>query len=156
MSESIYSSAGRPAKPSLSRVFDRDWLILAVTWPSYISAWLTSTGLVGLFGRTSLASCCQAEDGTLVPSSGRWGNSGTGSPTACWTHNTSEFPKDAVASSLSDILETGDVPQQYYLSAKACAGILRRAEARGRSLPLSLRTALESAVQITTKPKQGT
>jgi len=34
--------------------------------------------------------------------------------------------------SLSDILETGDLPQRFFLSAKACAGILRRAEKRGK------------------------
>jgi len=44
--------------------------------------------------------------------------------------------------SLSDILETGDVPQRYYLSAKACAGILRRAEKRGKDLPKALKAAL--------------
>ena len=93
MSESICSSAGRPAKPSLSRVFDRDWLTLAVTWPSSISAWLTSTGLAGSSGKTSPVSCRRAEDGTLVPSSGRWANSGTGGPTECLTLSTSEYPQ---------------------------------------------------------------
>jgi len=44
--------------------------------------------------------------------------------------------------SLSDVLETRDVPQKYYLSARACAGILRRAEKRGKALPEMLRVAL--------------
>ena len=44
---------------------------------------------------------------------------------------------------LSDTLETGAVPQRYYLSAKACAGILRRAEKRGKKLPEQLQAALE-------------
>jgi hypothetical protein len=48
---------------------------------------------------------------------------------------------------LSDILETGDVPQRYFLSAKACAGILRRAEKRGKLLPEQLRNALLAVVQ---------
>ena len=39
-------------------------------------------------------------------------------------------------SSLSDILETGDHLRPYFLSAKACLGILRRAEKRGKDLPL--------------------
>jgi hypothetical protein len=46
---------------------------------------------------------------------------------------------------LSDTLETGDVPQRFFLSAKACAGILRRAEKRGKQLPELLQRALESA-----------
>jgi hypothetical protein len=45
--------------------------------------------------------------------------------------------------SLSEILETGDVPRQYYLSAKACRGILRRAGARGKELPPQLARALQ-------------
>jgi hypothetical protein len=65
-----------------------------------------------------------------------------GSPIECWTLNTSEWPSDAAVCSLSDTLETGDVPQRFFLSAKACQGILRRAEKRGKELPPSLRQAL--------------
>jgi DNA (cytosine-5)-methyltransferase 1 len=66
---------------------------------------------------------------------GGWGNSGMGSPTGFLTLSTSEWPKDAAVCSLSDTLETGDVPARFYLSPKACAGILRRAEKRGKDLP---------------------
>jgi hypothetical protein len=70
-------------------------------------------------------------------------------PTESLTLSTAEYHSVAVASSLSDILETGDVPQRYFLSAKACRGILRRAEKRGKKLPEQLRVALESvAIQI--------
>jgi len=79
----------------------------------------------------------------LEPSSGCWGNAGMGSPTGFLTLNLPEFHSGAVASSLSDILETGDLPQRYFLSAKACRGILRRAGKRGKELPLSLKSALE-------------
>jgi hypothetical protein len=65
-----------------------------------------------------------------------------GSPTEFLTLNTLEYPSGAVASSLSDILETGDVPQRYFLSATACRGILRRAEKRGKELPVALKSAL--------------
>jgi hypothetical protein len=58
------------------------------------------------------------------------------------TLNTSEFHSAAVASSLSDVLETGDVPPRFSLSEKACAGILRRAENRGKELPELLLQAL--------------
>lgn len=58
--------------------------------------------------------------------------------------------------SLMDILETGPIPQKYYLSAKACAGILRRAEKRGKVLPPALHTALEAAAstQAKTEPDE--
>lgn len=48
----------------------------------------------------------------------------------------------AVESTLSQILED-NVPEKYYLSQKACEGILRRAERMGKKLPDVLKTALE-------------
>jgi hypothetical protein len=45
---------------------------------------------------------------------------------------------------LSDTLETGDVPQRFFLSSTACRGILRRAEKRGKELPLALAQALQA------------
>lgn len=57
-------------------------------------------------------------------------------------HNTSEWPSGAVVYLLSQILEV-NVPHKYFLSPKAAAGILRRAEARGRALPQPLHEALE-------------
>jgi hypothetical protein len=62
--------------------------------------------------------------------------------------NISEWPSAAVVCSLSDTLETGDVPQRFYLSATACRGILRRAERRGKELPQSLAQALRSVAQL--------
>ena len=57
------------------------------------------------------------------------------------TLNTGASPKDAVESSLSQILEDSP-PSRYYLSRKACLGILRRALERGKELVLQLKTAL--------------
>jgi hypothetical protein len=42
-----------------------------------------------------------------------------------------------------DILETGELPEQYFLSPKACAGILRRARERGKKIPEALKMPLE-------------
>jgi len=66
------------------------------------------------------------------------------------TLNTWEFHNDAAESSLSDVLEVRDVPAKYSLSPKACAGILRRAKARGRELPEDLMGALESSAELLT------
>ncbi len=71
----------------------------------------------------------------------RWMTSGTVWRGACWMHSTSESPNVAVGSSLSDILEPRVQPK-FYLSPRACRGILRRAEKRGRELPEALRRAL--------------
>jgi hypothetical protein len=109
-------------------------------------------GLDGLSGKTSPVSCRQTEDLILVPSSAGWGSWGMGSRTECWTLNGAEHtgipvPSRSVGdvSSLSDVLETQPLPQRYCLSAKACSGILKRAERRGKKLPQMLRDALEQA-----------
>lgn len=76
-----------------------------------------------------------------------------------WTRSLCEYPNGTVTetssdgsvrshsaagvSFLSDILETC-VPQRYCLSPKACAGILRRAEKRGKPLPPMLDAALKA------------
>lgn len=59
----------------------------------------------------------------------------------CSTLNGSECPSGAGGCSLSLILEVF-APSRFYLSAKAAAGILRRAEKRGRKLPGALERAL--------------
>ena len=59
----------------------------------------------------------------------------------CMMRNTGESPNAAVGSRLSQILEA--TPQEKYsLSAKACQGILRRAERRGKDLPETLKAVL--------------
>ena len=58
-----------------------------------------------------------------------------------WTPNIGACPSAAKESFLSQILEA-DAPQKYYLSGRACAGILRRAERRGKELPPLLKAAL--------------
>jgi hypothetical protein len=67
------------------------------------------------------------------------------SPTESWTLNTLEYPSVVVESSFSRVLETGELPQRFYLSAKACSGILRRAAKRGKALPPMLEQALKQA-----------
>ena len=67
-------------------------------------------------------------------------------PGECWTPNTGESPKDAVESSLSAILQA-DAPEKYSLSAKACLGILKRAEKRGKKIPALLWEALVETVE---------
>ena len=57
-------------------------------------------------------------------------------------HSGGAYPSVENESSLSQILQTR-VPQKYYLSPKACLGILRRASVRGKELPPVLKAALE-------------
>lgn len=57
-----------------------------------------------------------------------------------------EYPSVGAESHLSQILEDSPHPK-YSLSAKACQGIIRRAERRGKPLPDLLRTVLEKQAQ---------
>ena len=61
---------------------------------------------------------------------------------ASLTLNTGASPRDAVASTLWQILEDKPHPK-YYLTRKACLGILRRSSERDKPLPTALRSALE-------------
>lgn len=56
-------------------------------------------------------------------------------------HSFGESPSVAAVSRLSQILEASAHPK-YYLSEKACLGIIRRAERRGKKLPPMLEKAL--------------
>jgi len=106
---------------------------------------LTSLDPSGSFGKSGRVSSVDAVDGILVPSSGRWLNAGMGSHIGCLTLNISEAPLSGGGESLlSDILETGNLQQKYYLSPKACQGILRRAEIRKKILPIVLQEALQA------------
>lgn len=60
------------------------------------------------------------------------------------TPSTSEYPNEGGGSSCSlvEVLELGRLPTRFFLSSTACAGIMRRAEKRGRVLPAALAAAL--------------
>jgi len=71
------------------------------------------------------------------------------------TPNTSAWPNDASVCSLSQVLETGSIPQRFFLSSTACAGILRRAEKRGKALPHALQQALQTVAQHTEREAEA-
>lgn len=82
-------------------------------------------------------------NGTLVGAS--WGM-GIPSLGECLMRDFGESPKDEEGSGLSQILEA-NVPLKYYLSAKACEGVLRRAKKRGKILDEILETALKQQIE---------
>lgn len=145
-----------PANRSASRACEKGWMTHGGISCSPLVPLQAGIGPAGWFGRTSPACCPVTEEGILAPSSGCWANSGMGSPIEFWTLNSCEHatshalsPNADAVCSLSDILETGDVPQRYYLTAKACLGILRRAEKRGKDLPEVLSAALKAVASLT-------
>ena len=90
---------------------------------------------------------CLRKDGPQADASSmRWENGLW--PGEYSMHSFGESPNAAVESHLSQILE--DSPhQKYSLSAKACQGILNRANRRGKKLPEMLEKALvEQATEM--------
>lgn len=65
------------------------------------------------------------------------------------TLNTSECPSDVAVSFLWQILQV-TVPSRFYLSPRACRGILRRSVERGKSLPAGLDHALQIQAKLAT------
>ena len=116
---------------------------------------------VGSFGKTYLEPLAPTKDWILEPCSKRsqrarfqclritngqtqgWSNGmAVRLHGECSTRNIGASPSVVEESFLSQILEA-TVPEKYYLSARACAGIIRRAENRGKELPPELKAALE-------------
>lgn len=76
-------------------------------------------------------------------------------PGAYMMHSFGECPKEENVSRLSQILE-GQPHPKYCLSAKACQGILNRAERRGKELPELLRkTLLRQSLSKSDQVNQG-
>ena len=71
-----------------------------------------------------------------------------------WMLNTGVSPREEKESSLSQILQA-DPPRKYYLSPKACLGILRRAYERGKELPPKLKRALQIQAGVILQSEQA-
>lgn len=65
-----------------------------------------------------------------------------------WTASPKRYRRDDGVSSLSDVLVTGNVPLKYYLSSKACSGIIHRSEVRGKVCPPLLAEALAAMIEL--------
>ena len=141
--QSTFLSEEPPANPLALPGCDKDSKTLAATSCLHILRSLNVSNLDGLSLKTYPAFCPPTEEKILVPSSGRWATWGMGGPTESWTLSGSEWPNAVAVCSLSDVLETQPVPLKFYLSPRACSGILRRADRRGKALPTTLRHALE-------------
>ncbi len=132
---------------------DVEWMTLVATWPSSPLALSKKFGLGGSSLKTSPVCCRQRADGILVPSSGRWRNAGMGGPTGhsmpsnSVSLNVVEGCSSSVTVPLTAILETGDLPQRYFLTPRVCMDILKRADERNRKLPDMLRSALCEAAE---------
>ena len=145
------SQAEPLARRSALQADEADWVTNVATWRWNFARLLIESSPPGSFGKMCPESCQATKIGRLAPLSGNWSNSGMAFAGECLTLNLPEFnsthlpfPNADAVCSLSDILETGDHLARYCLSAKACAGILRRAAKRGKVLPPHLEAALKN------------
>ena len=170
MEQSTFWLEEPPVNHSASPANGADLAISEETSCSSLQNWLTQPAQSGLFGKTcrayfrretaptSDAYCRLWPDGTYrrpprageVPESCRNVQDTSALPGEYLTlsipeHNAfrGPFPNDAGVCGLSDILEAGPIPRKYYLSPRACLGILRRAAKRGKALPPALHSVLE-------------
>lgn len=134
-------SAERPASPSALQENVKDWMEQVVSCGSILD-FLKKCGPDGSYGKMCRGAFRLEEETTSPSFSGNGRNAGIMSHGVCLTLSSSEFPSGAAECSLSDILEDGSIPQRFYLSQKACEGILRRAEKRGKTIPKALKSAL--------------
>ena len=176
MEQSTFSWEEHPAKTLASQESDWDSEAAEAFSRSTLSGWLMSAVQSGLFGRM-FPEYSPAQEGRILPNCYRYSPDGKlirpkadgevsgssnsrpdvsgwrGGCLTCsmpeWTAFRTRYRNAETVCSLSDILETGDVPRKYYLSPKACLGILRRAEKRGKELPKVLEDALRQAARGT-------
>jgi hypothetical protein len=149
--------AGRHARASVWQAYGEEWLTPEGTSPLSFSDLQTILNRAGFYGKMCRGSLQALADGTSEVSSLAWQSWGIVYRGEYSMHKISESRSDAVVSSLSLTLERGNLPQRFFLSPKACAGILRRANRRGKALPELLEKALkETADKLPTSLSEET
>jgi len=167
--ESQYGVRGYPTAGTLreGRIPEHQLISSTEGSPARTSAWPAGGPVLGASAAVSGSSftgCCEscghdgrslrmspdfypaAAEQTSPSSSPGWTNSGSMQRGRYWTRSTSESRSAAAACSLSQVLEA-EVPSKFYLSARAAAGILRRAERRGKTLPEPLGSLLRAVAE---------
>ena len=140
-----FGPQGSPAKISHWQEWGRDLGFEGANLDYFMSlcALLEDATQEPLSSKTCMAFSLATEDETSQLYSRRWTNSGMVSRGVCLTAKTSESHSNAAASTLLPCIETGKVPEKYFLSPNAATGILRRVDQMGRNLPPSFRRSLE-------------
>ena len=140
-----FGSAGSRVKTSLLLEWANAQDLEATSPDCFMSLldWLEKASPELFFSKTLRAYSVPTEEKILASCSQRWPSSGILSDGVLLTANTSEYPSQGRGSTLSDVVETGAVPEKYFLSPNAARGILRRADRMGRNLRPHFRTSLE-------------
>ena len=148
--QSMFSSADSHARTTQLQETAAAWLATVAHSGGSSIASSVRGAPSGLLGRMCLGSSAAETVKTSQRSLIHSQNLGMAWSGGCLMLSGSEWRNGAAVSSLSDILEDNPDPK-YSLSAKACLGILNRAEKRGRPLPPLLKRALQTVVDGTKK-----
>ncbi len=105
--------------------------------------WLSEDAPQFLLSKTFQASSLPTKGETSSSLFKLWPTSGMAWGGVCLTAKTSESPSHVEESTLLDVIETGVVPDRYFLSPNAAKGMLRRTDRMGRNLFPPLRESLE-------------
>ena len=138
-------SAGSPAKTSPWLEWGQGLGLKGSNLASFTSFldWLNAAAPDLFSSRTCQVFSLPTGDKTSKSLFELWPNSGIVWDGVCLTAKTSESPSPASECSLLELIETGAVPQKYFLSPNAARGILRRAARMERELFPPLKKALE-------------
>jgi hypothetical protein len=132
--------------------------ILEPSWKNFVESkkttfqFLCLTGDVGRIAEQSQATASLLRGDLWTLNTSEYLNVENASPSWSITGGATQRTYYYRESRLSEILQT-DASEKYYLSARACEGILRRADKRGKELPEVLKAALEN--QITHTPSKS-
>jgi DNA (cytosine-5)-methyltransferase 1 len=151
--QSTSSRRGFPVKTSASPVNAQDSQEIEAGYSGSLCEFWNSNAPAGFSLRTCPDFCLPTEAEISPSFYMPWAGSGMAWRGEYLMLDTSDSPNDAVECELSDVLEH-PVPSRFYLSPRAARGILRRAEKRGRTLPIQLLRALQglAAGAVTTGP----
>lgn len=151
-----YGSEASPVKTSLLRAWVKEKDLEELSLDSFMSLldWLEKASPEFLFSKTLRVSSAPTGEMTFPFFSKRWPSSGILSDGVLLTADTLEYPSHVNESTLSGVLETGEVPEQYFLSPNAARGVLRRADRMGRNLRPHFRQSLEILAETDQSSKQ--
>lgn len=141
--ELICSPPDGPARATRLLASAREWMTSEADFSRKSLDLLECFHRTGLYSKTSPTFSASTTVETLRSSSEPSSNAGMACAGGFLTLNTSVWHKDASVCSLWEILEER-VASKYYLTPKACAGILRRAAKRGKELSPHLEAALRA------------
>lgn len=126
---------------------EKDWRDRAVDFSTNSQNSSPKSSLVGFLSKMFPDSLTAQMVETLASSSKPWMNSGMVWHGEYWMQNSLEHPNDVEELTLSQVLEAS-APLKYFLNEEQIQSLIKRAEARGTSLPPAMMKAFQSQISF--------